>query len=174
MQIWDLRTGAIFDAYAYTSAITSMQFDARRIVAAAGEPVVKVYDKTDGHHWDCGAGAGQQGPGSSGSGGADAGHDRSGSASSPSRAHTTAGGTRRAPPPPAASASSSSFSAVSSPSSPPLPPTSRSPHAASAAAAASAAVAAVAATPAIVERVRLKDGYLVEGRKDGVVGIWAC
>lgn len=25
-----------------------------------------------------------------------------------------------------------------------------------------------------VERVRVKDGYLTEGRKDGVVGIWTC
>ena len=29
-------------------------------------------------------------------------------------------------------------------------------------------------SPAIVERVRIKDGYLTEGRKDGVVGIWTC
>ncbi|KAI9768527.1 MAG: Mitochondrial fission protein [Geoglossum umbratile] len=28
--------------------------------------------------------------------------------------------------------------------------------------------------PTIVERVRIKDGYLTEGRKDGVVGVWAC
>ncbi|KAL8870964.1 MAG: hypothetical protein Q9174_003113 [Haloplaca sp. 1 TL-2023] len=28
--------------------------------------------------------------------------------------------------------------------------------------------------PSIVERVRIKDGYLAEGRKDGVVGIWTC
>ena len=28
--------------------------------------------------------------------------------------------------------------------------------------------------PAAVERVRVKDGYLTEGRKDGVVGIWTC
>jgi mitochondrial division protein 1 len=34
-----------------------MMFDSRRIVSAAGEDVVKVYDKTDGRHWDCGAGA---------------------------------------------------------------------------------------------------------------------
>ncbi|KAI9794385.1 MAG: Mitochondrial fission protein [Peltula sp. TS41687] len=26
----------------------------------------------------------------------------------------------------------------------------------------------------IVEKVRIKDGYLIEGRRDGVVGIWAC
>ncbi|KAH8808873.1 mitochondrial division protein-like protein 1 [Xylogone sp. PMI_703] len=28
--------------------------------------------------------------------------------------------------------------------------------------------------PAIVERVRIKDGYLTEGRRDGIVGIWTC
>jgi division protein 1 len=26
----------------------------------------------------------------------------------------------------------------------------------------------------IVERVRVKDGYLVEGRRDGIVGVWTC
>ena len=31
-----------------------MSFDARRIAAAAGEPTVKIYDKADGRHWDCG------------------------------------------------------------------------------------------------------------------------
>jgi len=29
-------------------------------------------------------------------------------------------------------------------------------------------------TPSIVERVRIKDGYLTEGRRNGVVGIWTC
>ncbi|KAI1326316.1 mitochondrial division protein [Xylariaceae sp. FL0255] len=29
-------------------------------------------------------------------------------------------------------------------------------------------------TPAVVECVRIKDGYLVEGRRDGRVGVWAC
>ena len=66
-----------------------MQFDARRIVSAAGEAVAKIYDKTDGRLWDCGAGV-----------------ERS--------------------------------------------------------------------EAAVVERVRVKDGYLTEGRKDGVVGIWSC
>ena len=65
-----------------------MMFDSRRIVAAAGERVAKIYDKTDGRHWDCGN---EEEEGSSG-----------------------------------------------------------------------------------VERVRVKDGYLTEGRKDGVVGIWTC
>lgn len=70
-----------------------MMFDARRIVAAAGESAVKVYDKTDGRHWDCGPGAGAD--------------DEAGSLST-------------------------------------------------------------------IERVRIKDGYLIEGRKDGMVGIWSC
>ncbi|KAF3052608.1 Mitochondrial fission protein [Didymella keratinophila] len=26
----------------------------------------------------------------------------------------------------------------------------------------------------VIERVRIKDGYLVEGRKDGTVGVWSC
>ena len=68
-----------------------MMFDARRIVTAAGEDVVKVYDKTDGRHWNCGPGADED-------------------------------------------ASSSS----------------------------------------IIEHVRIKEGYMVEGRKNGTVGIWSC
>ena len=70
-----------------------MMFDTRRIVAAAGEDVAKVYDKTDGRHWDCGAGV-------------------------------------------------------------------------------SAAKEGTKAS--IVEKVRIKDGFLVEGRRDGVVGVWTC
>lgn len=70
-----------------------MQFDARRIVAAAGEDVVKVYDKTDGRQWDCGAGAVAEEEG---------------------------------------------------------------------------------ARSSVVERVRIRDGYLIEGRRDGVVGVWSC
>lgn len=92
-QIWDLRTGSIFDAFAYDNPITSMMFDARHIVAAAGEDVVKVYDKADGRHWDCGAGVTADEDG---------------------------------------------------------------------------------ITPAHVERVRIRDGYLIEGRKDGTVGAWTC
>ena len=70
-----------------------MMFDSRRIVSATGENVVKVYDKADGNHWDCGAGV-------------------------PAEDN--------------------------------------------------------AAKPAVIERVRIKDGYMVEGRKDGVVGVWSC
>ncbi|KAL3303435.1 mitochondrial division protein 1 [Colletotrichum asianum] len=56
IRIWDLRTGSIYDAYAYDNAVTSMMFDERRIVSAAGEDVVKVYDKVEGRQWECGAG----------------------------------------------------------------------------------------------------------------------
>ncbi|KAI1977624.1 Mitochondrial fission protein [Ophidiomyces ophidiicola] len=93
IRIWDLRTGSIYDAYAYDHAVTSMMFDSRRIVSAVGEDVVKVYDKADGRHWDCGAGVTAEEEGN---------------------------------------------------------------------------------TPAAVERVRIKDGYLTEGRKDGTIGIWTC
>jgi division protein 1 len=70
-----------------------MMFDARRIVSAAGEDVVKVYDKTDGNQWDCGPGVSLD-------------EDET--------------------------------------------------------------------APAIVERVRIKDGYLIEGRRDGTIGAWTC
>jgi division protein 1 len=26
----------------------------------------------------------------------------------------------------------------------------------------------------IIESLRIKDGYLVEGRRDGTVGVWSC
>ncbi|PGG95917.1 mitochondrial division protein 1 [Helicocarpus griseus UAMH5409] len=93
IRIWDLRTGSIYDAFAYDNPITSMMFDTRRIVSAAGEDVVKVYDKTEGRHWSCGAGVTAEEEGRSAS---------------------------------------------------------------------------------IVERVRIKDGYLTEGRKDGTIGVWTC
>lgn len=70
-----------------------MMFDARRIAAAAGESVAKIYDMTDGRHWDCGAGVTAEVEG---------------------------------------------------------------------------------LNPAAVEKLRLKDGYMTEGRKDGIVGIWTC
>ncbi|KAF4549087.1 putative mitochondrial division protein [Elsinoe fawcettii] len=91
VRIWDLRTGSIYDAFAYDQPVTSMQFDLRRICAAAGENVVKVYDKADGHQWDCGAGMQEGVEGAS-----------------------------------------------------------------------------------VVEKVSIRDGYMVEGRRDGMVGVWAC
>ncbi|KAI0165603.1 mitochondrial division protein [Xylariaceae sp. FL1272] len=93
IRIWDLRTGSIFDAYAYDSPVTSMMFDERRIASAAGEDVVKIYDKMESRQWSCGAGITEAEEGRS---------------------------------------------------------------------------------PAIVDHVRMKDGYLVEGRRDGRIGVWAC
>ncbi|KAL9073289.1 MAG: hypothetical protein Q9157_004802 [Trypethelium eluteriae] len=52
LQIWDLRTGGIYDAYAYDNPISSMMFDARRIVAAAGENVIKVEIRISSNHDD--------------------------------------------------------------------------------------------------------------------------
>lgn len=65
-------------------------FDPKSIAASAGESVVKVYDKTDGRHWDCGD----------------------------AEAETEGGRT--------------------------------------------------------TDLIRLKEGYLVGGRRDGTVGIWSC
>ncbi|RKF63878.1 Mitochondrial division protein 1 [Erysiphe neolycopersici] len=93
VRIWDLRTGAIYDAYAYDAPVTSMMFDKKSIVAAAGEDVVKVYDKIEGRHWNCGAGV-------------NTGEDGK--------------------------------------------------------------------MAAIVERVGIIDGYMIEGRSDGTVGTWTC
>ncbi|KAK9771223.1 putative Mitochondrial division protein 1 [Seiridium cardinale] len=93
IRIWDLRTGSIFDAYAYDNPITSMMFDSRRIVCAAQEDVVKVYDKLESRQWECGAGITQ---------------------------------------------------------------------------------AEENKTPAVVEHVRIKEGYMIEGRRDGIVGVWTC
>jgi len=77
-----------------------MSFDARRIVCAASEDVVKIYDKTEGTQWDCGGPA--------------------------AASVSDSGGSRRA------------------------------------------------ASSSIVERIRVKDGYLVEGRQDGRIGVWTC
>lgn len=92
-QIWDLRTGSIFDAFAYDHPVTSMMFDNRRIASAAQEDVVKIYDKLESRQWECGAGI--------------------------------------------------TFADASRP-------------------------------PAIVEHVRIKDGFMIEGRQDGMVGVWTC
>lgn len=94
-----------------------MMFDTRHIVSAISDPVVKVYDKTDGRHWDCGAGA----------------------------AETLFTDT-----------------------------TSENDHDAFGADAGAAAGGVGGSLAAAVERVRIKDGYLVEGRRDGCVGVWSC
>lgn len=41
-QVWDLRSGGIFQTIKYDHAVTALQFDTRKIVAATGENAVKV------------------------------------------------------------------------------------------------------------------------------------
>jgi division protein 1 len=41
-QVWDLRTGGIFETIQFDHAVTALQFDSRKIIAAGGENGVKV------------------------------------------------------------------------------------------------------------------------------------
>ena len=114
-----------------------MMFDARRIVSAAGEDVVKVYDKTDGRQWDCGAGA----VGSA-----------SGEDDSIAEEYSTAG-------------MESVVRGVES--------VVRGVEAVEEAESYGAAKGKTG-IKGVVERVRIKDGFMIEGRRDGVVGVWSC
>ena len=42
IQIWDLRTGGIFETLKYDHAVTALQFDTRKIVAAVGQNGIDV------------------------------------------------------------------------------------------------------------------------------------
>lgn len=42
-EIWDLRSGGVFETLKYDHGVTALQFDTRKIVAATGENGVKVY-----------------------------------------------------------------------------------------------------------------------------------
>jgi division protein 1 len=42
MRLWDLRTGGVVETMQFDHPVTSLQFDTRKIVAAAGENGVKV------------------------------------------------------------------------------------------------------------------------------------
>lgn len=41
-QIWDLRTGGMLETLKYDHAVTALQFDTRKVVAATGENGIKV------------------------------------------------------------------------------------------------------------------------------------
>ncbi|KAJ8481478.1 hypothetical protein ONZ45_g15304 [Pleurotus djamor] len=41
IRIWDVRTGGVFETLKYDHAVTALQFDSRKVVAAAGENGVK-------------------------------------------------------------------------------------------------------------------------------------
>ncbi|GAA5899824.1 hypothetical protein JCM8208_004574 [Rhodotorula glutinis] len=46
IRIWDLRTGSISDTLRYDHAITSLQFDSRKVLCTAGGNDVSVYNRT--------------------------------------------------------------------------------------------------------------------------------
>ncbi|KIY45253.1 WD40 repeat-like protein [Fistulina hepatica ATCC 64428] len=50
LRIWDLRTGGTLETLHYDHAVTALQFDTRKVVAAAGENGVKVYNRTSMQH----------------------------------------------------------------------------------------------------------------------------
>ncbi|KAK7694214.1 hypothetical protein QCA50_001394 [Cerrena zonata] len=50
IKIWDLRTGGIFETLKYDHAVTGLQFDSRKIVAATGENGIKIYNRTSMQH----------------------------------------------------------------------------------------------------------------------------
>lgn len=50
-QIWDLRTGETFETIKYDHAVTAVQFDTRKIVAAAGKNSVMVTSNQRPTRW---------------------------------------------------------------------------------------------------------------------------
>ncbi|KAF7367367.1 Trp-Asp repeats containing protein [Mycena sanguinolenta] len=50
IRIWDLRTGGVFETLKYDHAVTGLQFDTRKIVAATGENGIKIYNRTSMQH----------------------------------------------------------------------------------------------------------------------------
>jgi len=50
VRIWDLRTGSIFETVKYDHGVTALQFDSRKIISAAGENGVKIYNRTSMQH----------------------------------------------------------------------------------------------------------------------------
>ncbi|CCJ29178.1 unnamed protein product [Pneumocystis jirovecii] len=54
IRIWDLRIGTLYDAFAYNNAVTSLHFDTKKIAVSANEPIIRIYDRIEEKHWDCG------------------------------------------------------------------------------------------------------------------------
>lgn len=50
IRIWDVRTGGIFETLKYDHAVTALQFDTRKVIAATGENNVKIYNRTSMQH----------------------------------------------------------------------------------------------------------------------------
>lgn len=51
-QVWDVRSGGVFETLKYDHGVTALQFDTRKIVAASGENGVKV-NRTRHTHVPC-------------------------------------------------------------------------------------------------------------------------
>jgi hypothetical protein len=51
LQIWDLRTGGIFETVKYDHGVTALQFDSRKIISAAGENGIKVSGTGGNNVW---------------------------------------------------------------------------------------------------------------------------
>lgn len=50
IRIWDVRTGGTFETLKYDHAVTALQFDTRKVIAATGENSVKIYNRTSMQH----------------------------------------------------------------------------------------------------------------------------
>ncbi|KAG2045293.1 WD40-repeat-containing domain protein [Suillus americanus] len=50
IRIWDVRTGGTFETLKYDHAVTALQFDTRKVIAATGENGVKIYNRTSMQH----------------------------------------------------------------------------------------------------------------------------
>lgn len=50
IRIWDVRTGGTFETLNYNHAVTALQFDTRKVIAATGENGVKIYNRTSMQH----------------------------------------------------------------------------------------------------------------------------
>ncbi|KAG1758005.1 WD40-repeat-containing domain protein [Suillus lakei] len=50
IRIWDVRTGGTFETLQYDHAVTALQFDTRKVIAATGENGVKIYNRTSMQH----------------------------------------------------------------------------------------------------------------------------
>ncbi|KAJ3754053.1 WD40-repeat-containing domain protein [Lentinula raphanica] len=50
IRIWDVRTGGVYETLRYDHAVTALQFDSRKVIAATGENGVKIYNRTSMQH----------------------------------------------------------------------------------------------------------------------------
>ncbi|ODV61947.1 WD repeat MDV1/CAF4 family protein [Ascoidea rubescens DSM 1968] len=56
IRIWDLRTGSIINSFNYNNGINNLQFDKSKIVCSCFDNTVKIFDRIEEKHWECGEG----------------------------------------------------------------------------------------------------------------------